>query len=249
MAVRQLLGDLSHPSRVRGLKLIGKEEHLAQNEVAPFAGAWIEIQIRTYKWTNKNRRTLRGCVDWNNCLFSWYCCISCRTLRGCVDWNDYLWALFKSLDVAPFAGAWIEIKKFWTPHPREKKSHPSRVRGLKYYVKLASCLNEKSHPSRVRGLKLTGINTGLRISESHPSRVRGLKLFTQYLFIIWRQVAPFAGAWIEILMVLLIIWLRKCRTLRGCVDWNIHANPSDGESGVAPFAGAWIEIYPKAKGG
>ena len=38
------------------------------------------------------------------------------------------------VDVAPFTGAWIEIKKkiaFRNPAPT---SHPSRVRGLKYGV-------------------------------------------------------------------------------------------------------------------
>ena len=78
--------------------------------------------------------------------------------------------------------------------------------------------------------------------QSHPSRVRGLK---------WpnRRRA----------------WCSRCRTLRGCVDWNITARPARPLSisshpsrvrglkswfitpmrywfPVAPFAGAWIEI-------
>ena len=34
----------SHPSRVRGLKLIGGEQIMNKQEVAPFTGAWIEIR-------------------------------------------------------------------------------------------------------------------------------------------------------------------------------------------------------------
>ena len=55
---------------------------------------------------------------------------------------------------------------------------------------------------------------------SLPSRERGLK----YQHILKKQklviVAPFAGAWIE------IVWLRKL----------------EAEIQVAPFAGAWIEM-------
>ena len=54
--------------------------------------------------------------------------------------------------VAPFAGAWIEIHMLG--YRRDTgRSHPSRVRGLKYEWKQAEDGEQLSHPSRVRGLK------------------------------------------------------------------------------------------------
>ena len=55
---------------------------------------------------------------------------------------------------------------------------------------------------------------------SHPSRVRGLKFFECVEFRELEIVAPFTGAWIEIL--------------------GPSSIPSPGP--VAPFTGAWIEI-------
>ena len=37
-------------------------------------------------------------------------------------------------EVAPFTGAWIEILSFNKHFIDGIKSHPSRVRGLKYYI-------------------------------------------------------------------------------------------------------------------
>ena len=53
-----------------------------------------------------------------------------------------------------------------------------------------------------------------------PSRERGLKLCILQLIYQFVEVAPFAGAWIEIV--------------------NLFANPFVNP--VAPFVGAWIEI-------
>ena len=57
-------------------------------------------------------------------------------------------------NVAPFAGAWIE-----TIHPREfclvrKTSLPSRERGLKRIKSVDERISAESLPSRERGLKL-----------------------------------------------------------------------------------------------
>ena len=82
----------------------------------------------------------------------------------------------------------------------EAMSHPSRVRGLKFrWVTASSSLHHLSHPSRVRGLKSSPV-------KDDASEVA--------------IVAPFTGAWIEIL---------QCRE-RGS-PWH-----------VAPFTGAWIEM-------
>ena len=54
--------------------------------------------------------------------------------------------------VAPYTGAWIEIGSagataFWYV------SHPTRVRGLKSPTSIFAHLSAQSHPTRVRGLK------------------------------------------------------------------------------------------------
>ena len=62
------------------------------------------------------------------------------------------------------------------------------------------------------------------IQKSHPSRVRGLKLPRKLTRTSSLYVAPFAGAWIEILMEYLQPCKPLSRTLRGCVDWNSPTN-------------------------
>ena len=119
--------------------------------------------------------------------------------------------------VAPFAGAWIEIRKsnaFSCP----SSSLPSRERGLKCQCIKRCGVHEVSLPSRERGLKCTqgkGVNN---LWASLPSRERGLKypMFSTELHV--TDVAPFAGAWIEILPSYGVNTIRKCRSLRGSVD-------------------------------
>ena len=78
-----------------------------------------------------------------------------------------------------------------------------------------------SHPSRVRGLKFGYIGGTVKsATQSHPSRVRGLKYIIVQRLLRFVIVAPFTGAWIEMLQ----------KTRYGLVQ------------GVAPFTGAWIEI-------
>ena len=77
-----------------------------------------------------------------------------------------------------------------------------------------------SHPTRVRGLKLCLVCTVSYQILSHPTRVRGLKyLSRQVSYTMW-NVAPYTGAWIEIV-----------RLARASI-----------RSPVAPYTGAWIEI-------
>ena len=76
--------------------------------------------------------------------------------------------------VAPFAGAWIETRS-------EDNCYP---------------LTE-SLPSRERGLKLTQLPLLGRVAKSLPSRERGLKPNTPSASAAVKEVAPFAGAWIE----------------------------------------------------
>ena len=58
-------------------------------------------------------------------------------------------------------------------------------------------MSMRSHPSRVRGLKFMGQSPGGLDATSHPSRVRGLKSSGTKNMITNIGVAPFTGAWIE----------------------------------------------------
>ena len=78
--------------------------------------------------------------------------------------------------VAPYAGAWIEISAD-NVAATVLVSHPTRVRGLKLKIDVADGVLDRSHPTRVRGLKCLLI---ARIDAN-------------------KTVAPYAGAWIEII--------------------------------------------------
>ena len=56
-----IIGSL--PSRERGLKYIEEVEDEVTGEVAPFAGAWIEIRAYDYAVACTGCRSLRGSVD------------------------------------------------------------------------------------------------------------------------------------------------------------------------------------------
>ena len=84
-------------------------------------------------------------------------------------------AISTTADVAPFAGAWIEINK-----TKETKHDKNVAPFAGAWIEISTSIIESpqvvSHPSRVRGLKL----------DSH-ARIQSMG-----------SVAPFAGAWIEI---------------------------------------------------
>ena len=83
----------------------------------------------------------------------------------------------------------------------------------------------------------------LTFCESLPSRERGLKFAPWERTGIMHSVAPFAGAWIEILFAR----THACAPTslpsreRGLKSIIIYDHPAS--TTVAPFAGAWIEIY------
>ena len=54
---------MSLPSWERGLKYIEEVEDEATGEVAPFVGAWIEIDLVKGRYGRKIGRSLRGSVD------------------------------------------------------------------------------------------------------------------------------------------------------------------------------------------
>ena len=57
------------------------------------------------------RRSLRGSVDWNYPVFIDDFIVVGRSLRGSVDWNKVRSKTLIGAEVAPFAGAWIEISR------------------------------------------------------------------------------------------------------------------------------------------
>ena len=97
--------------------------------------------------------------------------------------------------VAPHVGAWIEM---WESvmGTTTLTSHPTWVRGLKYYIRL----------------------NGAEYLRSHPTWVRGLKSLWLRLVVLIALVAPHVGAWIEIPIVVPIATEDAGRTPRGCVD-------------------------------
>ena len=77
--------------------------------------------------------------------------------------------------VAPYAGAWIEIRIC----PRK-------------------AFRERSLPMRERGLKSYNAIFSPSLTQSLPMRERGLKYFKRDRCSQPAPVAPYAGAWIEI---------------------------------------------------
>ena len=80
------------------------------------------------------------------------------------------------LTVAPFAGAWIEM----------------RVQPA--FCKYAST----SLPSRERGLKLRALDRKAEAAAVAPFAGAWIEIRPAYAWCGYRAVAPFAGAWIEI---------------------------------------------------
>ena len=98
-------------------------------------------------------------------------------------------------------------------------SHPSRVRGLKYYLRHDAEVLHTVAPFTGAWIEIPchqRIDLARRLS--HPSRVRGLKSIPFVAVGIARMVAPFTGAWIEILALAFVSDVLACRTLHGCVD-------------------------------
>ena len=212
-------GVWSLPSRERGLKSPVGHGLRDAPVVAPFTGAWIEI-----------------------------------VGRGCAPSRS---------SVAPFTGAWIEMTmsaSWWMGW----MSLPSRERGLKWQADRQGQGARQSLPSRERGLKsvrrglrLPGLvslpsrERGLKYSLSYrygpydlslPSRERGLKWCGMAIMAILLLVAPFTGAWIEIIKGHIWIWDGAVAPFTGA--WiEISSTPYlPAPAIVAPFTGAWIEM-------
>ena len=101
----------SHPSRVRGLKCSCDEDEAADFIVAPFTGAWIEIQPASGKtafWKKSHPSRVRGLKFFLLCTKNIPIISSHPSrVRGLKSRRGWL-AYFEN-EVAPFTGAWIEI--------------------------------------------------------------------------------------------------------------------------------------------
>ena len=76
---------MSHPTRVRGLKYSPVVEEGITWEVAPYAGAWIEIFLALHcqcllQWSHPTRVRGLKFICQKSKISDWG-----RTLRGCVD--------------------------------------------------------------------------------------------------------------------------------------------------------------------
>ena len=84
-------------------------------------------------------------------------------------------------------------------------SLPSRERGLKSRSERHGGGRMRSLPSRERGLKFHLVYGCIKVVQSLPSRERGLKFLDFDLTQGQAVVAPFTGAWIEILKMATIL--------------------------------------------
>ena len=125
----------SLPSRERGLKL-GERNFEYREEVAPFAGAWIEILFEIESVNQKAVAPFAGAWIEISRGFpqSDPRCLSLPSRERGLKFIKKIFAMNKE-SVAPFAGAWIEILYPSVMHSKSG-SLPSRERGLKSCIKL-----------------------------------------------------------------------------------------------------------------
>ena len=121
---------VSHPVRVRGLKLETWQARHDKRLVAPRAGAWIE--------TSETRQALYLIVSHPVRVRG----LKPRSVFGCTEKR-----MSHPVRVRGLKHVDSESKY------RNPRSHPVRVRGLKHIVIDVKPKKIKSHPVRVRGLK------------------------------------------------------------------------------------------------
>ena len=95
----------------------------------------------------------------------------------------------------------------------------------------------------MRGLKFISFFIHYHIISSHPLWVRGLKSRVGIGCFLAITVAPFMGAWIEIIVGLVFLvcpYLSHPLWVRGLKYLESFLSPP--AKSVAPFMGAWIEI-------
>ena len=106
---------------------------------------------------------------------------------------------YQAWRVAPYMGAWIEIVEYKSILSVTETSLPTWERGLKYLVLMILIIGSWSLPTWERGLKLV-FRAGTSSSKtSLPTWERGLKYKFPAKLTPDDFVAPYMGAWIEML--------------------------------------------------
>ena len=116
-------------------------------------------------------------------------------------------------------GAWIEIL-VRTRHASTSCVAPHMGAWIEIYQSVGNQTTSNVAPHMGAWIEISLFHLIFSISKSHPTWVRGLK-YVLLLFIKSPAV---------------------CRTLHGCVDWNLHSSAIQYRYPVAPYTGAWIEI-------
>ena len=102
------------------------------------------------------------------------------------------------MNVAPLAGAWIEIYSEYMDSKQSYRSLPLRERGLKWQKPLLRRRAGRVAPLAGAWIEIIVLTDTFTAHTSLPLRERGLKYLTQHLISDRSEVAPLAGAWIEI---------------------------------------------------
>ena len=143
----------SLPSRERGLKQAHRPLDVPAQRVAPFTGAWIETIALGYMDAIANVAPFTGAWietgdDVLIILPDWVAPFTGAWIETCPSPGAQ-----RSYAVAPFTGAWIETGKQHRNQIVNKRSLPSRERGLKRLIRMIYLTSRLSLPSRERGLK------------------------------------------------------------------------------------------------
>ena len=187
-------------------------------------------------------RPLRGGVDRNlRSAPTITCAADGRPLRGGVDRNATRRTARRRVQVAPFAGAWIETcRKRLCASAR----HVAPFAGAWIETPMHADAPSKPPGRPLRGGVDRNILPRRRRARSRVAPFAGawIETLMRRQSTRSRQVAPFAGAWIETP----IGWIsgsrgRAVAPFAGAWIETSDVRPQTADARVAPFAGAWIE--------
>ena len=170
--------------------------------------------------SQNNSRSLHGSVDWNPACRSTDCFLLVAPFTGA--WIEiYCFPHQAGTSfVAPFTGAWIEILQlqYLNIYQNRRSLHGSVDWNFSFasFSKAFSC--RSLHGSVDWNFNQNAV--WYYSVTSLPSRERGLKFFAYHPPSKLKHVAPFTGAWIEILTSTLFEITASRRSLHGSVDWN-----------------------------
>ena len=171
-----------------------------------------------------------------------------RPLRGGVDRNLDTWlANHPELEVAPYAGAWIETKPCGAVVQQGEQVAPYAGAWIETRTRGYQSTGTTGRPLR-GGVDRNRSPAGGRATPRPVAPYAGawIETCTPCATWHWPCVAPYAGAWIETCSITSAAWRKPCRPLRGGVDRNQDEVVGEGGMGhVAPYAGAWIETIER----